>query len=1280
MTDLVQEREGQKRPESRLSADFLMPDSSLPRGISDGLEYDEQRATLTNNSRSRNATQLAKKALELYYNSDPTNQPITFSPEVTWDDVFSAAKEARALDNQNSRETVMQKAKVSYNSKERLRKLGRSIEDVAPAIVHELDFAPDEMYIGVVCQGLKFVFDVAIRLAEKRRKILEVFEDIPELVQEVQTYHNYFDEDLDYVVLREEFDACLLTSIAKSIQWLERGAIWKSIEALIQGPLAAQSVDDLMDDVQVKRDNLRSRIHILNTRKQFFNSKDAESSVHKEDALLAGQAKIKDQVDNTAHVKNFVYDIDVMANKVQEIRAMMQSRETIQAKARKDEARKDEARKDAMKRDVCNRFLALLSENFKKREQPTLTSQRQNQVTKSPKSKVTLPVLSQAGLRSFMAVDNNHLSDISRILQNSARFDGQELRLACAIAKSTDVKTWLNATRGILFLNGSGDTTAARESPISASLASLAVAISGDPNSIVLHFFCGLHSESFEAISGPNGLMRSLIAQLSLKFDFNIAFVDKEAQRIAIRDHDLRTLCETFSAMACQLPADYELCCIIDGISWLETPRWREDLAAAFAYLCYLSVDPHCQAHFRLMVSSPVRSLMLTNELRQYGELADVVEVHSIRVTERDMPTERELREIFSWIPTYPVAVSSDLPEDAESIISLEKKIEANKDIDPIDEETGSMSSDSSSEYQESRPTDFPVSDTAPSSFEVDAHMEKQRSLEIPTYTVSSDRPEDDVESIASLDDDIRSLAESNAPYEPQKLACECLIDALSKDTEVLASYNQSCKGKQAITHQRFVRNHVKLLKAFFLGVSHEAEDALFKEAARFLRSRNRRYQISAIIYQKSASTTTLELDREAHKGGMHKVEDYLSKYTPEEVEPVHQDLDAVDGNSKADLNSEDDDNDSDADVDADADADDDDDDDDDDDAAAADADADAVYPILEAAVTFLTSSRAFVAYKLRLRRFAGGLPQPEVAFQRALDDGALEEATSLLELEGLAILSCRGYQCLGRLLDSGFDARDVVAHAIESRSWEAANDDWRNLWARVRTRLLAHADNEPKLKEKSSDTRREAGYLNFNKFTDFRICFRSSYLGRKVARILRPAIPKGYTRVEWTCDCGKTLFDDFLCDTPSSLQAVQDMLARVSATPTGTTGDVGGLAANQVPGAQHHVGNNSLSSSGDAALSSISVPNDTNQPLRTGNPSFNGNLTNNASSHQRLYICAKSGDLTLSVREIDASSMRNDFQLFSRIREEYTAIRSCQGILRTGHSKDWTTVPSMGH
>jgi hypothetical protein len=261
------------------------------------------------------------------------------------------------------------------------------------------------------------------------------------------------------------------------------------------------------------------------------------------------------------------------------------------------------------------------------------------------KPEISGPVTFQAELTSFMAVDNNHLLDISRVIESSAQFDMEEMKQAYAMANSMDIKIWLSTNRGILFFNGTGHTTAARESPISASLASLVFRIPEDPSTIVLHFFSGLHCESNQSISGPSGLMRSLIAQLTLKYDFNLAFINNENYRDGIRDHDIQMLCEAFSSMVCQLPADCELYCIIDGISWLETPRWQEDLVATVAYICYLSVDPHCQAQFKLLISSPVRSLLLTRELKQYGELINVVEVHSIRLTERDMPTEREIME-----------------------------------------------------------------------------------------------------------------------------------------------------------------------------------------------------------------------------------------------------------------------------------------------------------------------------------------------------------------------------------------------------------------------------------------------------------------------------------------------------------------------------------------------------------------------------------------------------------------------------------------------------------
>jgi hypothetical protein len=172
----------QKRIEARISADYILHNPKFPQGYSDGLKYNEQRVAFDMKSGNqyvpeirsgnrpckvdliRDAIQLTKEALELYYNSDPKH--VTFSSNATWDDVSQTSKEARIRQNKkkdntwNSIMDTMKNAKADYGSKGRLRKAGRSLGDIAPAIVHKLDFAPDQMYVNIVCQGLKFVFDV----------------------------------------------------------------------------------------------------------------------------------------------------------------------------------------------------------------------------------------------------------------------------------------------------------------------------------------------------------------------------------------------------------------------------------------------------------------------------------------------------------------------------------------------------------------------------------------------------------------------------------------------------------------------------------------------------------------------------------------------------------------------------------------------------------------------------------------------------------------------------------------------------------------------------------------------------------------------------------------------------------------------------------------------------------------------------------------------------------------------------------------------------------------
>jgi hypothetical protein len=79
------------------------------------------------------------------------------------------------------------------------------------------------------------------------------------------------------------------------------GITGKLVEVLIQGPLAMRSVEELMDDVQLKRGKLQSQIGLLKTELLQWISKDAETGVRQGQSLLTGQAQIKDDIGNVAH-------------------------------------------------------------------------------------------------------------------------------------------------------------------------------------------------------------------------------------------------------------------------------------------------------------------------------------------------------------------------------------------------------------------------------------------------------------------------------------------------------------------------------------------------------------------------------------------------------------------------------------------------------------------------------------------------------------------------------------------------------------------------------------------------------------------------------------------------------------------------------------------------------------------------------------------------------------------------------------------------------------------
>lgn len=129
------------------------------------------------------------------------------------------------------------------------------------------------------------------------------------------------------------------------------------------------------------------------------------------------------------------------------------------------------------------------------------------------------------------------------------------------------------------------------------------------PCTITLSHFCGLHVYNPDTpFPDVRGMMISLIGQLLTQWDnaFQIPEIDK-FQRQEIAAADLRTLCDAFRSLILNIPPEWTVYCVIDGVDIYETPDRRKRTLKAIKRLRLLVSD--CgggeeSAVFKLLVTA----------------------------------------------------------------------------------------------------------------------------------------------------------------------------------------------------------------------------------------------------------------------------------------------------------------------------------------------------------------------------------------------------------------------------------------------------------------------------------------------------------------------------------------------------------------------------------------------------------------------------------------------------------------------------------------------------
>lgn len=177
-------------------------------------------------------------------------------------------------------------------------------------------------------------------------------------------------------------------------------------------------------------------------------------------------------------------------------------------------------------------------------------------------------------------------------------------------------------------------------------------------------------------------------------------------------------------------------------------------------------------------------------------------------------------------------------------------------------------SEDGSSDFNYSGQADSSLIETSPTSFSRGVANSKPEHFLVKVYPQATHQVTmaDDTCSLASENEDIGSLADSVEFSEPRTTAIKYLAKMFLKDAEL---ENLLKEAHDRMGSEKFVRNHRRLLKTYFLRGLSSSPTRSQGYALSILRSRRRRIELSNLLFQKFASESShsmIELEQEVDK------------------------------------------------------------------------------------------------------------------------------------------------------------------------------------------------------------------------------------------------------------------------------------------------------------------------------------------------------------------------------------------------------------------------------
>lgn len=213
--------------------------------------------------------------------------------------------------------------------------------------------------------------------------------------------------------------------------------------------------------------------------------------------------------------------------------------------------------------------------------------------------------------------------DLKFVLKQGNRVSSDSQGRARWLFKTLLFQRWLSTTQSSLLLVD-GSMGQEKSPPLSVLVGILAIGQLEMESALSIHFFCGQHldPDASDGLSGPIGMLRSLITQLILSLTAplpDLLHAVESPQLLSdIQAQTLPALCEVFRILVDQIPPGLTLFCLLDGISWYEQDQWLEQLRYTIGMLKDLVAQGLTQpsaSPVKVLLTSPNRSIRIRDML-----------------------------------------------------------------------------------------------------------------------------------------------------------------------------------------------------------------------------------------------------------------------------------------------------------------------------------------------------------------------------------------------------------------------------------------------------------------------------------------------------------------------------------------------------------------------------------------------------------------------------------------------------------------------------------------